>query len=102
MEEIKLHKNDNGKGAFVVTEEEDPLGEMEVSITADTLTVYHTEVQPKAEGKGLAKQLLTAMVAYARENELKVVPLCPYVQAQFKRHPEEYADIWKQNKKETS
>ncbi|RYG04616.1 MAG: N-acetyltransferase, partial [Chitinophagaceae bacterium] len=45
-------------------------------------------------GKGLAKELLNTMVAYARANRLKVVPLCPYVHAQFKRHPEDFADVW--------
>jgi predicted GNAT family acetyltransferase len=34
------------------------------------------------------------MAAYARGHHLKVIPLCPFVNAQFKRHPEEYADIW--------
>jgi hypothetical protein len=34
------------------------------------------------------------MVDYARKNKLKVIPLCPYVHAQFKRHPKEYADVW--------
>jgi hypothetical protein len=70
------------------------LAEMEVSVSDSNVTVYHTEVVPKAEGKGLAKKLLAAMSGYARKNGLKVIPLCPYVHAQFKRHPEEYADIW--------
>ena len=38
------------------------------------------------------------MVDYARKHDLKVIPLCPYVHAQFKRHPDEYADVW--NKQE--
>jgi uncharacterized protein len=98
MEEIKLHTDENGKGAFVAMESNERLGEMVIAETKDTLTVFHTEVQPKAEGKGLAKQLLVTMVTYAREKGLQVVPLCPYVHAQFKRHPEAYADVWKQPK----
>jgi predicted GNAT family acetyltransferase len=38
--------------------------------------------------------MLNAMVDYARRNEMQVTPLCPYVHAQFKRHPEEYRDVW--------
>jgi predicted GNAT family acetyltransferase len=37
------------------------------------------------------------MVGYARERKLKIIPLCPYVQAQFKRHPDTYADVWNQH-----
>ena len=95
MSEIKLKLNDNSKGGFYALDGEEELGEMEVSISGDNMIVYHTEVVPKAEGKGLAKQLLATMVDYARKNDLKVIPLCPYVNAQFKRRPEDYADIWK-------
>ncbi|HEU5364304.1 MAG TPA: N-acetyltransferase [Hanamia sp.] len=35
------------------------------------------------------------MVDYARTNQLKVIALCPYVLSQFKRHAEEYHDVWK-------
>ncbi|HEU4902844.1 MAG TPA: N-acetyltransferase [Flavisolibacter sp.] len=38
---------------------------------------------------------MVTMVDYARKNGLKVIPLCPYVHAQFKRHPADYADVWK-------
>ncbi|WP_379085293.1 GNAT family N-acetyltransferase [Pedobacter sp. UC225_65] len=94
MEEAILKLNEQNQGAFVIMEGEEQLGEMVLSISGAELTVYHTEVSPKAEGRGLAKVLLNAMVAYARAHQLKVVPLCPFVHAQFKRHPQEFEDIW--------
>ena len=94
MEEIELKLNDKGHGGFYIHDETEQLGEMVISIADKKLTVFHTEVSPKAEGKGLAKKLLNTMVEYARENGLKVIPLCPYVHVQFRRHPEEFSDIW--------
>ena len=70
---------------------------MAISISGSNLTVYHTEVSDKLKGQGVAGQLLSTMVNYARENKLKVIPLCPYVSAQFKRHPEQYQDVWNQH-----
>jgi predicted GNAT family acetyltransferase len=96
MHNIQLDLNKNGQGAFYIGDGEERMGEMAIAVGNDSLTVYHTEVSPKAEGKGFAKELLGAMVAYARENKLSVVPLCPYVHAQFKRHPADYADVWQQ------
>ena len=97
MDEVKLNLNEKGHGAFIITNDEEQLGEMVISINDKNLTVYHTEVSPKAEGKGFAKKILNAMVDYARKNELKVIPLCPYVHAQFMRHPNDYADIWRKD-----
>jgi predicted GNAT family acetyltransferase len=94
MEDVKLELNEKGHGHFYILDGEEQVSEMVISIGGDMLTVYHTEVLPKAEGKGLAKQLLAAMVDHARKNGLKVIPLCPYVHAQFKRHPDDYADVW--------
>ena len=94
MVKVELFLNWENKGAFYLVEGAEQLGEMQVSISGSELTVYHTEVSPKAEGKGYAKMMLNKMVEYARSNNLQVTPLCPYVHAQFKRHPEQYADIW--------
>ena len=94
MEEIKLVLNEKGQGNFFIFENGEQLGEMEISITGTNLIVAHTEVSEKAEGRGYAKKLLNAMVDHARKNNLKVIPLCPYVHAQFKRHASEYTDIW--------
>lgn len=95
MEEVQLKLNEKNHGHFYINKNDEQIAEMIISISGNDLTVYHTEVLPKGEGKGLAKKLLTAMVDYARKNNLKVIALCPYVFAQFKRHPEEYSDIWK-------
>ncbi len=95
MEDVTLHLDENGRGAFFIMDGSEQLGEMVIGISGKNLTVYHTEVATKGEGKGLAKRLLGAMVDHARKNSLKVVPFCPFVLAQFKRHPEEYADVWK-------
>lgn len=99
MNKVQLDLDANGHGRFHIDENDEQIAKMIISIREKELTVYHTEVMPKAEGRGLAKELLTAMVTYARENNLQVIALCPYVFAQFKRHPDEYKDVWK-NKQE--
>lgn len=98
MEDVTLKLNEQGQGTFVIMEGDEQMGEMVIDINGNNLTVYHTEVLPKAEGRGYAKKLLEAMVNYARSHQLKVVPLCPYVYAQFKRHPELYDDVWKKQR----
>jgi len=99
MEEVKLNLDEDGKGAFYIMDGQEQLGEMVVSVSKENLTVYHTEVSAKAEGKGLAKKMLNAMVDYARKRHLKVIPLCTYVHGQFKKHPADYADVWNKNEK---
>jgi predicted GNAT family acetyltransferase len=94
MKKIQLQLGDNGCGRFIFNEGDEKLGEMIISISEKELTVFHTEVIPEAEGKGIAKALLNEMVDYSRKNDLKVIALCTYVLAQFKRHPEQYLDIW--------
>jgi predicted GNAT family acetyltransferase len=94
MANIKLELDERLHGAFNLYEESNKIGEMVISVKGSTLTVYHTEVAESAAGKGYAKELLNAMVAYVRENNFMVRPLCPYVHAQFKNHPDEYNSIW--------
>lgn len=96
MAEVKLQLGEKGRGAFYLFEKDEKAGEMVIGISGTTLTVYHTEVDPEFEGQGMAKLMLEEMVTYARTNNLTVMPLCTYVHTQFKRHPELYADIWKQ------
>ncbi|AWH85672.1 N-acetyltransferase [Flavobacterium album] len=94
MTEIRLELDEKKHGGFNLYEEGSKIGEMVISLATDRITVYHTGIEPVAEGKGYAKLLLEEMVKYSRENNLKVIALCPYVHAQFKRHPDTYADVW--------
>lgn len=94
MDGVQLKLNEQQEGAFKIIEGGEQVGEMAVSIREGVLTAYHTEVREEAEGKGYAKKLLAAMTDYARKNKFKVLPLCSYVHLQFRRHPDEYADIW--------
>ena len=95
MEEVLLDLNEAQQGHFYIADSNGLIAEMKVDISGKDLRVYHTEVSKGHEGKGLAKKLFLAMTDYAKKNDLKVTAFCPYVYAQFKRHQEEYADIWK-------
>ena len=101
MEEVKIKLDDNGEGYFYLNDnDEEGMAQMVVTVSGNELIAHHTEVFPKGEGKGLGKKLLAGMAQYARIKGLKVSALCPFVYAQFKRHPQEFSDII--NKPETA
>ena len=52
----------------------------------------HTFVPPELRGRGVAQQLVEALVADARAQGFTIVPQCSYVDALFKRHPD-WADV---------
>ena len=58
----------------------------------DRIALIHTEVPPELAGRGLAGKLARAALEYAREHHLRVVPICPFVAAYLRRHPE-YQDL---------
>ncbi|GGH15275.1 N-acetyltransferase [Sphingobacterium alkalisoli] len=95
MENTKVvFKDDSIYGEVQLFSDDKKAGKMDISVADGKLRVYHTEVNPEHEGRGFAKLLLHQLVNYAKENNLRIIPLCPYVLAQFKRHPEDYADVW--------
>ncbi len=48
----------------------------------------HTEVSPALQGHGVGDALAHAGLEFARAEGLAVVPLCPFVAAYIRRHPE--------------
>ena len=93
MTEVKYETIADEPAAFNLYLDGDKIGEMIVETQGTDITVFHTEVDEDKEGKGYAGEILAALVADARKEKLKVVPMCAYVRAQFDRHPDEYKDI---------
>lgn len=49
----------------------------------------HTEVPPALAGRGIAAALVAAALAWARAEGYRIRPLCSYVSAYLRRHPEQ-------------
>lgn len=54
----------------------------------DVVALTHTEVPIAHEGRGIAAALVRAALDWARAEGLRVRPLCSYVAAYMRRHPE--------------
>ncbi len=52
------------------------------------IRIFHTEVAPALEGRGIAAALVRAALDYAAGHGLKVAPQCSYVRAYMRRHPD--------------
>lgn len=48
----------------------------------------HTEVPVGLEGKGVGSTIVSKVLDYIKENGYTLAPLCPFVAAYVKRHPE--------------
>lgn len=54
--------------------------------------VDHTGVSDAARRLGVGKKLVEAFVEHARAKGMKVLPLCPFAKAEFKKNSA-YADV---------
>jgi predicted GNAT family acetyltransferase len=54
-----------------------------------TVLLVHTEIDPAFEGQGLGERLVAGALEDLRARGLKLVPLCPFVRAYLRRHPDQ-------------
>lgn len=89
---ITLQESDT-KGRYVYRADGHPEAEMTFSKAgASLLIIDHTEVPEVYRGQGIGLLLVTRGVEDARAAGKKILPLCPFAAAQFRRHPE-WADV---------
>jgi len=87
---VELKQQDDGKhGQFFIEIDGEELAKMTYTWAGpDKFIIDHTEVDDKLRGKGAGKQLVMRAVEFARENDKKILPLCPYAHSVFKKIPE--------------
>lgn len=91
--EVKQTDNKN-KGAFYIEIDHIKVAEMTYShAKPNKIIIDHTEVSETLKGQGVGYKLIDAAVAYLRHNELKVIPLCPFAHAVFKKKKDQYNDV---------
>lgn len=69
------------------------LGEMTFVNSGNFYIIDHTGVSEAAKGLGIGKKLVATFVEYAREQNMKVLPLCPFAKAEFEKNSA-YADVF--------
>ena len=81
------------KGRYVYVADGGPEAYLTFSKAGETrIIIDHTEVPDFYRGKGVGVKLVERAVADARQSGKVIVPLCPFANAQFRRHSE-WADV---------
>ncbi|MBN7813493.1 N-acetyltransferase [Algoriphagus sp. H41] len=80
------HQSDGRRGSFFVEQDSKRLAEMVyVMAGPKRMIIEHTEVDESLKGQGVGVKLLESLVDFVRKEEIKVVPLCPFANATFKK-----------------
>jgi uncharacterized protein len=86
--EVQL-KIEGSKGYFYIEVD----GKREALMTfvfagEDKIIIDHTEVNPGNNGKGFGKMMVLKAVEFARDKNIKILPLCPFAKSVFDKTPE--------------
>ena len=61
--------------------------------------ITHVGVYPELRGQGVAGKIVDASLEYAKQNSLRVVPMCSYAAAYIRRNPR-YIELTNQERSE--
>jgi len=89
VSDVVIHKELTPAGGRYVARIAGVAGEGQLVFTTrgpNLISADHTEAPDTMRGTGAALALVEHMVADARANGFKIIPVCPYVKAQYKRH----------------
>jgi predicted GNAT family acetyltransferase len=86
------HERSGHRGAFVWIEDGRRLAELTYTVAGTRVIIDHTSVDDALRGKGAGRVLLEAAVQWARADNVRLMPLCPFARSVFDKTPE-YADV---------
>ena len=95
-EPLGIQREDTAsKGRYVLKGPDGSEAEMTFTKVGDHLIIIdHTDVPDQFRGQGVGVKLVARAVEDARAAGKKIIPLCPFANAQFRRH-KEWADVLK-------
>ncbi len=89
MSDFTITLEDNGSKGRYVAVVDGFEAEMTYSrVNEHHIIVDHTGVPDELGGKGVGKALAEHVIAEARSKGFKITPLCPFLAAQYRKHPE--------------
>ena len=92
---ISIEKRVDGTSGRYVARIDGVDGDAELLFTVRSPSLIgadHTEAPASMRGSGVAMALVDHMMGDARASGFKIVPICPYVLAQDRKHPE-WSDV---------
>ncbi|MBJ8325277.1 MULTISPECIES: GNAT family N-acetyltransferase [Streptococcus] len=84
------YEEENDRSAAYDGEKE--IGECTYFLTNRKWVINHTFVDENYGGQGIAKKLVAEIVDQARQQGIKIIPLCPFAKREFELRAE-YADV---------
>lgn len=94
MSDFEIVKEDGDKRGRYVAVIDGHEVELTYSKLGDSGNVIadHTGVPEELGGRGVGSALVRYLVEDARSGGFKIMPLCPFVNAQYQKHPE-WSDV---------
>jgi len=86
------HEQSGHRGAFFIEEEGKRLAELTYTVAGTKVILEHTDVDDCLRGSGAGRKLVAAAVDWAREEDVQLLPLCPFARSVFDKTPE-FGDV---------
>lgn len=91
-----ITKEDDGRNGRYIARVDGIDAEARITFThrgEGVISADHTDVPQSLNGRGIAKALLLYMLDDARNSGFRILPVCPFIRGQYKRHPE-WSDLF--------
>ena len=92
MEDAIRHVASGHRGAFVLERDGRRLAELTYTVAGSRVILDHTQVDDALRGTGAGARLVGTAVDWARAENRKLLPLCPYARSVFDKTPA-YGDV---------
>ena len=95
MANISIERELTSSGGRYMARIDGIVGEAELTFTRKCqalITADLAKAPDSMRGTGAAKALVERLIADARSERFKIIPLCSYVKGQYQRHPE-WSDV---------